>query len=174
VDHGGHVEGDELADEQAADDDEAQGAAAGAVGAEAEGDGQGAHQGGQGGHDDRAEAVHAGVVDGLLGALAFVDALEGEVNDHDAVLLDDAHQHEHADEGVEGGDFAEEPEGGQAPHQGDGQGGEDGDGVEVAFVEDAEDHIHDENGQDHQDDEAGDGFAEGLGLPLEAAADGGG
>ena len=33
--------------------------------------------------------------------LALAHALDREVDDHDAVLLHDAHQHEHADEGVE-------------------------------------------------------------------------
>ena len=72
-----------------------------AVGPEARGDRHRADHRGQRGHDDRPEAVHARVVDGLLGRLAGVHALAREVHDHDSVLLHDAHQHEHADERVE-------------------------------------------------------------------------
>src|ERR1019366_8134802 len=167
------VERDELGDEQAADDDQTQRPAGSAISAETQRDGNRAHDGGERGHNDRAETIHAGIVNRFVGSLAFSHALQGEVDDHDAVLLDDAHQHEHPDVGVEGRFLVEEDQRRQATDQGDGQGGEDGKRMEVAFVQDAEDDVHDEDRQAHEDGEIGDGVAEGEGFTLEISPHGG-
>src|SRR5512135_784127 len=107
INHRGDEQGDELGHNQAADDDQTERAARRAVGAEAERDRNCAEHRRERGHEDRPEPVHARVVDRLLGRFAVIDALQREVDDHDAVLLDNAHQHEHTDEGVERGLLAE-------------------------------------------------------------------
>src|SRR3954463_4877413 len=55
VDDGGDVEGEELGNEETADDGDAKGAARFGAGAEAEGDREGSHERGHGGHHDRTE-----------------------------------------------------------------------------------------------------------------------
>ena len=81
-----------------------------------------------------------------------VDALAREVHDHDAVLLDDAHEHEHADEGVERGLLRRRGSSVSEPaDQRRRQRREHRDRVDVALVEDREDHVHHEDGEEHQD-----------------------
>jgi hypothetical protein len=49
--------------------------------------------------EDRAEAHQAGFADGLLGCeAAFAFGMQGEVDQHDSVLLDDADQENDADD----------------------------------------------------------------------------
>jgi hypothetical protein len=46
-----------------------------------------AHQRGQRRHDDRAETFDARFVNRVAQVVAFIESMEGEVDDHDAVLL---------------------------------------------------------------------------------------
>ena len=69
---------------------------------------------------------------------------------------------------------AEEDEGQDRPHPGRRQGGEDGDRVDVALVEDAEDDVDRDQGRQDQQRLVGQGGLEGLGRALEAAPDAGG
>ena len=102
--------------------------------------------------------------------LAGVHALAGEVHDHDAVLLDDAHQHEHADEGVERRLLPEDEERQEPADERRRQRREDRQRVDVALVEDRQDDVHDEHGEDHQDRQVADGVLERQGLALQARA----
>jgi len=52
-------------------------------------------------HDDGPEPLHARLVNGLVSGQALLHPLLREVHDHDPVLLDNPHQHEHADKRVE-------------------------------------------------------------------------
>ena len=52
---------------------------------------------GDGGHDDGPRALAAGIDDGLGARHAALHLLDGEVDQHDGVLGDDAHQHQDAD-----------------------------------------------------------------------------
>jgi len=171
---GGDEEGEDLGDEEAADDAEAKGLAAGTVGTEADGEGDGAKDGAEGGHKDGAEAFFAGGDDGVLEREAFALALDGEVHDHDAVFLDETDEEEEADEGVKGEVHATEVEGEESADAGGGKGAEDGDGVDVTFVEDAENDIHDEDGDEEEDAHAGEGLLKLLSLASEGADDAGG
>ena len=94
-------EREHLADDQAADDGDAERAAQFGAGAGAERQGQAAEQRRHGGHHDGAEAQQAGLVDRVLGRSCAVVALglEGEVDHHDGVLLDDADEQDDADQG---------------------------------------------------------------------------
>jgi hypothetical protein len=92
------VEGEDLAEDQAADDGDAQRLAQLGAVAAADGERDRAEERRQGGHQDRPEAQQAGVVDGVAGAFAeAAHALEGDVDHHDGVLLDDADEQDHAD-----------------------------------------------------------------------------
>src|SRR6266849_1240081 len=175
VDDGGGVEGEELGEEEAADDGDAEGAAQLGAGAGAEGEGKAAEEGGHGGHHDGTEAEQASLEDGLmrrqaLGALG----IQGEVDHHDGILLDDANEQDDADEGDDAEVDAAEEEREDGADTGGGQGGEDGDGVDVALVEDAEDDVHGDEGGEDEEGLVREGGLEGLGGALEAGVDGGG
>ena len=71
--------------------------------------------------------------------------LQGEVDHHDGVLLDDAHQHDDAHEGVEGQRQARQFEGDQRAHARRGQAGENGQRVEEALIENPQHDIDDED-----------------------------
>src|SRR5882724_13006207 len=100
IDDGRGVESQKLAHDEAADDADAQRATKLGTGAGAEGEWKRAEQGGHGGHQDGAEAQHAGFEDGVFGAFpAFAFGLEGKVDHHDGVFLDDADEENDADDG---------------------------------------------------------------------------
>ena len=51
------------------------------------------------GHEDRTEALDAGLVDQFLGRQTFIlFGLQGEVHEHDAVFLDDADEQDDTDD----------------------------------------------------------------------------
>ena len=75
-------------------------------------------------------------------------ATDGEVDHHDAVLLDQADEHDDADKGVDRQLGLEQQQGQQRPETGEGQGGEDGQRVDEALVEDAENDIDDDDRQE--------------------------
>ena len=113
-------------------------------------------------------------IDRLPGAFAL-GALgrQGEVDHHDGVFLDDPHQHDHPHKGVDVQIHAEEHQGQQGPDPGGGQPREDGQGVDEAFVEDAQDQIDDQDGHDQQEPQALHGRLEGLGCPLKVGGNAG-
>ena len=93
-------EGQHLAHDQAADDGDAQRMAQLGADAGAQHQRQRAEQRRHGGHQDRAEAQQAGLMDRLARRLALAAlGLEREVDHHDRVLLDDADQQDDADDG---------------------------------------------------------------------------
>ena len=102
VEHRRDVERQRLRDEQAADDREAERPPRLGAGAPAERDRQRAHQRGHRRHHDRPEADETRLVDRVGGAeIALAPRLDREVDHHDAVLLDEADQHDDADERVD-------------------------------------------------------------------------
>ena len=100
VDHRRRIERQDLADEQAADDRDAERLAQLRAVAEADRQRQGAQDRRHGGHQDGPEAQDGGLVDRLGGIEPIVAfALQRHVDHHDGVLLDDADQQQHADHG---------------------------------------------------------------------------
>ena len=161
-----------MREQQAADDYQAERLAGFAAGAVAKGDRHGAEQGGHGGHHDRAEADQAAFVDGLLGAETLVAlGFEGEVDLHDGVLLDDADQHDEPDEGVDAQIDLEDHQREERAEAGGREAGEDRNGVDVAFVQDAQHDVHHQNRNDQQHPEVAERAHERLGGALEVRAD---
>ena len=76
--------------------------------------------------------------------------LQGEVDHHDRVLLDDADQQDDADQRDQAQLAAAEDQREQRADPGRGQGREDGQRVHVALVEDAEDDVHRQQRQEDQ------------------------
>ena len=88
-------------------------------------------------------------MDGVLWRRVRVKAplLDGEVHHHDAVLLHQAHEQDHADERVHVELDAEHEQRGERAEAGEGQRRENREGVDEALVEDAEHHVDDEDGR---------------------------
>ena len=114
INHRRDVERDQLRNDQPADDDQAKRTARRSIRAVAERKWHRAHQGGQCRHDDGTKTFDAGFVDGRTKVVAFVNAMQGEVDNHDAVLLHDAHEEEQADDRIKRERGVKEPEREQA------------------------------------------------------------
>src|SRR6267378_3897692 len=153
------VERKKLAHDEAADDADAEGAAKFGTGAGAEGQRESAKEGGHGGHQDGAEAQHARFEDGVFGAFAaFAFGLQGKINHHDGVFLDDTDEQDDADDGNDVEVLLEEHESEHGADAGGGKRGNDGQRMHETFVKDAENDVdRQESGEDQ------DGFgAQGL------------
>src|SRR6266516_7837435 len=96
IDYRRDVERDELRDHESAHDYQTKWTAGRTIGAKAKRDGHRAKNRSQGRHQNRPETVHAGIMNRAVGGFAGVDTLPRKVDNHDAILLHDSHQHEHA------------------------------------------------------------------------------
>ena len=81
--------------------------------------------------------------------------MEREVDNHDAVLLHDAHEEEEADDGIKRERGIKKPERHQAADDRREERGEHRDRMDVAFVENAENHIHDKERRDDEEGQSG-------------------
>ena len=129
-------------------------------------------QRGHGRHHYGAEPKERRLVDGLDGTLPFLAlGIEGKVDDHDPIFLHDADEEDYADEGDNAELGPEHEEGEECAHHGGRQGGNDREGVDVAFIENAEDDV--DHYERRKDEEGLVGYRcpEDLGRPLEAPAD---
>src|SRR5690606_27290872 len=102
IDHRRGEQCQQLAEQQAADQHQAQRLAQLGAGTGREHQRDRAEQRGQGGHQDRPEAQQGGAEDGIPRTHSLVPfGLQGEVDHHDRVLLDDADQQNDADRSEE-------------------------------------------------------------------------
>ena len=83
--------------------------------------------------------------------VTFVQPMKREVDNHDAVLLHDAHEEEEADDGIKRERGTEKPERQQAADDRREERGEHRDRMDVALVKNAEDDIHDEERRDDEE-----------------------
>ena len=153
IDHRRDEQRDHLREQQAADHREAQRLAQFGTRAQAHGDGQRAHQRRRGGHHDRAETQQAGGADRFVRRHAAVALrIEREVDHHDGVFLDDADQHQDADHGDDRKIHVEQPQHRQRADRSRGQAGQNGERVDIAFIQHAQQHIdHQQRGGDQHD-----------------------
>ena len=138
VDDRRRVEREQLTDEEAADDGDAERPPELRAGSGTEGQRDPAEQRRQRGHHDRAEAKQAGFADRVVRRLVLhALGFEREVDHHDRVLLHDADQQHEPDQR----DDAEIGAGQEQQHEradaGRGQARENRQRMNVAFVEDA-------------------------------------
>ncbi len=95
-----------------------------------------AQQRGHGGHHDGAEAQETGLINGIVGSFSlFALGFQRKVNHHDGVLLHDADEQDDADDGHDGQFLFANHQRQQSAHAGRWQGGKDGNGVNITFVE---------------------------------------
>ena len=165
VNDGRDVEGQQLGNDQAADHGQAERLTGFAAGAEAERDGERAHQGGHGGHHDGAETEEAALVNGDVRRSSATLSVESDINHHDGIFLDNADEHDEADEGVDVEVETEKHQREQRAEAGGGQARENRDGMDEAFVENAKNDIDDHDGHEQKDAEAFDGGLKHLGRP---------
>ena len=74
-----------------------------------------------------------------------------------AFFFDDADEHDEADEGIDVEVVVEDGEGGEHAEAGGGEAAKNGEGMDEAFVEDAEDEVDEDDGDDEQPAHAGEG-----------------
>src|SRR5207253_4881923 len=90
------------------------------------------------GHHDGAETERSGLVNGFFGRkLLLALGVEGEIDHHDGVLLDDTDEQNDADESDQGKIVADNDQSEQGAHAGGGQRRKNSDGMDVTFVENA-------------------------------------
>ena len=153
IDHRRGVEREQLAEQQAADDGDAERIAQLRAGAAFQRQRQRAEQRGQRRHHDRAEAQQGRLHDRLLGRQTLVAlGLDREVDHQNRVLLHDAHQQHDADQRDHRQVVAEQHQRQQRADAGRGQGGENGERMDEAFVQHAE---HDVDGDGGGQDQPG-------------------
>src|SRR6266566_1152351 len=152
VDHGRGVKRQQLADKQAANDGNAERPTQLRADAGAQSKRQAAEQRGHGGHHDGPEAQQAGFVDGVDRRLAFLAlGLEGEVNHHDGVFLDDADEQDDANEGHDPKLRVAQKKSKDGANARRRKRGQDRDGMDVAFVQNAENDVNGDDRSKNQD-----------------------
>ncbi len=118
----------------------------------AEGERHRAQQRRHGRHHDGTEAQQAGLIDRLLRRLSLIAlGFEREIDHHDGVLLHDADQQNDSDKRDNVKILMEDDQRQNRAHARRGQRGKNGDGVNEAFVQDAQHQIYgDDRGQNQQ------------------------
>ena len=151
INDGSGEERQELAENEATDDGDAEWPAKFGAYAMANGERQGAEERGHGGHENRTETKQTSFVNGLDRREAFLGfGLDGEIDHEDGVFLDDADEQNNSDQGNEREFRFEKHHGEKSADAGGGQSRKYGDGMDKTFVQDAEDDV---NGGKSRDDE---------------------
>ena len=175
VDHRRGVEGEHLAQEQAADHGDAQRPAQLRPDSRSDRQRDSAQQRGHGGHHDGTKAQQAGLVDRIGRVQAPLPfSFQGEVDHHDAVLFHDADEQDDADNCHHAQILVKQNEREQRAHAGRRQGGKDGDGVDEAFVEHTEHDVDRDQGSQNQQGFVRQGILKSGGGSLEAGLHAGG
>ena len=108
-----------------------------------------------GGHHDRTETQQAAFMDRIGGRFAVLALrVDGEVNHHDGVFLHDADEHDEADETVDVQIKAKNHQRQQRAKSGRRQAGQNRERMDETFVENSEDDVDDENGNNEQRQQA--------------------
>src|SRR5690348_8259150 len=133
----GCVKGQQLADEQPADDCNSQGAAEFRSGSCAEGEGSGAEYGCHGGHHDRAKTQQARLVNRVARIFAF-GPLGGksEIYHQDGVLFHNPNQQNNSNNRYDCQVGSREHQGQQRPYASGWKRGENGNRVDITLVQD--------------------------------------
>ena len=150
IDNRRGVQGEQLADQQTAHNRDSQGMTQFRSCASTKSQRQTAEQRCHGGHHDGTETQQAGLKNCFLRWFVFDSfRFEGEVNHHDGVLLHDANQQNDPDQANDTEIVAGDQQRQDGSDAGGGQSREDGDGMNVALVQNSQHDINrDDGGQD--------------------------
>jgi len=144
----GDIQCHQLRDQKAANHGEAQSAAGFGPGPDFYSNRQSAHQGLHGCHHDQSEKNDVPLANRIHWRHAFSAlGLQGEVDHHNRILLDDPDQHDDADKGIEVQVLAKDHQGDQCSEICGRQSGENRQRVNIALIEDAEHDVYDQNRQ---------------------------
>src|SRR5713226_3447736 len=162
------VQRENLAEDQAANNGDTQRPAKLGANTGAERQRQAAEQCRHGGHHDRAETQQARFVNGIQRRLPFLAfGFEREVDHHNGVFLDDADQQNDADQRDDAELCATQQQSENRAHTRGGQRRKNGDGMDVAFIENAENDVNGDQRGENQDRLVGKRAQEGRGRSLE-------
>ena len=90
-------------------------------------------------------------MNGRAEVVAFVEPVQGEVHNHNPVLLHNAHEKEETDDGVKRKRRIKQPQRKQSPDDGRKEGRKHRNRVHITLVENPENDVHDENrGEDKE------------------------
>src|SRR6267143_177314 len=168
------VKGQQLAEDKAADDSDVQRTAQFRTHAGAERERQATQQRSHGSHHDGAETKQASFLDGIERRLPYLAlGLEGEVDHHDGVFLDDADEQDDADQRDDAEFRAAEKQRKNRTDACRWERGKNGDRMNVAFVENAENDVDGNQRSQDQDGLIGQGLEEGRRGALERGLDAG-
>src|ERR1019366_3635681 len=143
IDNRSSEQSQDLAEDQTADDRDPERFPEFGTNAAAKREGNSAEQRGHGGHHNGAETQQTGLVNGFFGSLAFFPLrFEGEIDHHNGVFLHDTYQKNDADQCNDVEVLVEQNESSDGTDAGGGQRGKNRHGVDVAFVQDAQDDVN--------------------------------
>ena len=150
------VEREQLAENQATHDGDAQGTPQLGARAGTQRQRQTAQQRGHRRHHDGTEAQQAGLKNCFLRRLVFFAlGFESEVDHHDGVLFHDADQQNDSDQSHHSEIVAGKHESQDRAHARGGQRGENRNGMDVALVQNSQHDVHRDNGGENQEGLAG-------------------
>src|SRR5205823_11639394 len=118
--------------------------------ADSERDRQCAHERCQSCHDNWTKTFDAGLMNSFAPFVAFIEAMKGEVDNHDAVLFYETHEQEQSDHRIERQRAVKEPKCHESANYRREQSRQDGDRVHITLIENAEDYVHHEHCCDDQ------------------------
>ena len=139
----------------------------------AQGQRQAAQQRRHGGHHDRTEAANAGFIDRFCRSSACPFRLQREIDHHDGVLLHDSDEKNDADQSHDVELAVRQHQGQDRAHTGRRQRRKNGDGMDVAFIEHAQDQVDRDQCSENQQRLTGQGGLESRSRALKTGIDGG-
>src|SRR5207248_5817972 len=99
---------------------------------------------------------------------AFVDSLQGEIDNHNAIFLYDTEQQEKSDHAVERQGRSKNPKSEQtADYRGNDRRKQHRDRMDITFVKNSQDHIHDEDRADQKQWQRGEKLSKDKRFTLE-------
>src|SRR5437660_952467 len=146
-----HKQRDHLRKNQAANNHQSERTSRGCILSKAKREWHCAHQRGQRCHHDWTETLNAGFMNCRAKVPTLVDSLQSKIDHHDAVFLHDAEQKKKSDHAVERQGRSKNPKREQtADHGWNDRRKQDRDRMDITFVKNSKDHVHNENGGDQK------------------------
>ena len=168
------VQREHLADDKPSDNGDAQRSTQLRTIASAQSDGKASEKGRHRSHHDGTEAQQTRVIDRFFGGVGLIAfGLDGKIDHQDGVFLDDADQKDDADQPDDVEFAVRHQNREQRPNPGGGHRGENCDGVDVIFIEDAQDDVHSDQRRENEITAPCQGILEGLRCALESGVNGG-
>ena len=155
VDHGHHQQAEQGAGDEAANHGDGHRRPEAGVGAPAQGQRHHARAHGNGGHDNRAAALVAGVHQGLKAVHSFFTRQNGVVHQQNGVFGHDAHEHDQANHGRHGQRPPRQQQGHKSAANAQGQRRQNGDGLHEIVKQQHQHTVNAQHANQHGNAKAG-------------------